>query len=169
MRLVRAGGSDVAAAPPNGPGLADGMPGEAKPGLQPRHHRARERRPAAAVAPLVRSAFRDAPARALRGSSLPAGIPATRLLKTVPAGPGRSASRTASDFRGHRAPRPAFRPHPIPPFAGPPDRPPGAHRHRAGGGLPDTSDTTDNIVQDRHLGEILRVDFAERVLSPLRA
>ena len=47
--------------------------------------------------------------------------------------------------------------------------PAGARRHSTGGDLPDTSDTSDNIVQDRHLGDFLRVDLLENGSPPLRA
>ena len=72
---MRAGKSEVAATPPNGPGLAGAMPGGGRHGLWPRHPRARKRRSAAAVrrgASL--GALRDAPARALRGISLRAAF-----------------------------------------------------------------------------------------------
>ena len=45
----------------------------------------------------------------------------------------------------------------------------GVFRHRTGGGLPDAAYTSDNYRQDRHLGDFLRVDFPQQVLSPLRA
>ena len=169
---MRAGGSAVAATPPNGLRLAGGMPGESRRGLRRRHPRARERRSSTAVALSSPGAFHDAPGRALRGFSLYAGIPATRLLhllRTVPAGPVGPASRTASDSRGVRVPGSAFRPHSIPPSQDLPDAPRGRSATALAAASEMSGTTWDNYIHQRHLGDFLSVDFPQEALSPLRA
>ena len=104
MRIVCAGGFDVATAPPNGRGLAARIPHDPDRGLPSRNPCVRERRFAAAVGPLARGALDDAPDRVLRGFSLRAVAPATRLLATVRTGatapfPGRHPHPAAFEIR----------------------------------------------------------------------
>ena len=144
---------------------------------------ARERRPAA-VAPLVCGAFRDAPGGALRGIFLHGGIPPTQAFqRPSPPDTGGPASRTAFHPRGVRdlprnspggpsrtavsRARPSGRT-PSPPRRTSRAPPGGAPPPRLAAASAASGTTWDNYRHQRHLGDLLRVDFPPKVLSPLR-
>ena len=168
---------------PDGAGLAGGARVAAVPGLPSRHPGARERRLAAVVGAPARSAFRAARAQAAHAFPLRAGNRPADLAPSTSGQPARPPGRhpVPADLRV-----PSRRPAHVPnqPHAGP--APPAEpHTPRLRPRIPScfagacattlaaasraSRTTSDNYLYSGHLGDLLRVDFLEKVLSPLRA
>jgi len=167
---------------PDGAGLSGRAPVTGNPDFPSRHPRTSTRRPAGAVGPSARRACHEARGRSANAIPLRAGNRLAPLASSssqrpdrprerhpLPANarlPARRPARVPN--RSHLRRAPSVEPRTPPPAVASPC-PVGACAAALAAGSRASRTTSDNYLHHGHLGDLLRVDFLEKVLSTLRA